>query len=131
MNALPLVLATPYYYTDFDMADCVFCKIVKGEIPASVEMESDNIIAFKSIDPAAEYHFLVVPKKHVREFVSLAQSDFDLLSEMAEIAQGIIKRNDLSGGYKMIFNGGKHAEIKHLHWHLLGGEFEEDSHEKI
>ena len=112
------------------MADCVFCKIIKGESPASVELESDNVIAFKSFDPAAEYHFLIVPKKHIREFISLAQSDFDLLSEMAETAQGIIKRHGLSGGYKMIFNGGKYPEMKHLHWHLLGGKLEKDYYKK-
>jgi len=130
VNALPLVLATPYYYTDFDMADCIFCKIVKGEFPASVELESDNVIAFKSIDPAAEFHFLVVSKKHIREFISIPQSDFKILSDMAETAQAIIKKRDLSRAYKLIFNGGKYPEMKHLHWHLLGGELEEDYHKK-
>jgi histidine triad (HIT) family protein len=110
--------------------NCVFCKIVKGESPASVELESDNVIAFKSINPAAEYHFLVAPKKHIREFVSMSEKDFSMFAEMAELIQAIVKKNQLSGAYKLIFNGGKYPEIKHLHCHVLGGELKEDYHEK-
>lgn len=130
VGTLPLVLKYPSYYTDFDMADCVFCKIVKRESPASVALDSKNVIAFKSVYPAAEHHYLIVPKKHIIEFKDVTSKDKDVLYDMVEAAQALIKKHNLTGGYKLIFNGGKYPEIKHLHWHLLGGVLEEDYHEK-
>jgi histidine triad (HIT) family protein len=130
VNALPLVLIHLTYYTDFDMADCIFCKIAKRESPASVALDSKNVIAFKSIDPAAEHHYLIVSKKHIIELKDVTSKDKDVLYDMVEAAQALIKKHNLTGGYKLIFNGGKYPEIKHLHWHLLGGELEENYHEK-
>src|SRR5690554_2812471 len=102
--------------------DCIFCKIVKGESPASVEMETENVISFKSIDPVAATHILIVPKKHLADVMSFGENDGDLLLEMMKIAQDLIKNNNIEDGYKLVFNGGRYQAIPHVHWHLLGGE---------
>lgn len=110
--------------------DCVFCKIVNHEIPAEIELETDKIIAFKSIDPASAVHLLVVPKKHIDSFLSLASDDGNVLFEMAQVAQNLVRKHNSEGGYKLIFNGGKYQAIPHLHWHLLAGDLEKDYHKK-
>lgn len=103
------------------MQDCVFCKIAKKEAPSSIEFENDSVIAFKSIEPVAEIHILIVPKKHIDTFLDI--NDNTVL-EMTKAAQQIIKEKKAEGGYKLVFNGGKYQAIKHLHWHLLAGELE-------
>lgn len=108
------------------MADCIFCKIVAGDSPATVVAETENVIAFKSIDPAAKAHILIVPKKHISSFTDLSKDDKNLFFEMAETAQRLVFQNDAEGGYKLIFNGGKYQAINHLHWHLLAGNLQED-----
>ena len=120
----PLVEDFINYYTVGDMSDdCVFCKIVKGEIPASVEQDADDVIAFKSIDLASDVHVLIVPKKHISSFESIdVQKHKTIISEMFEVAQALIKKNGIQNGHKLIFNGGQYQAIKHLHWHLLGGD---------
>lgn len=113
------------------MDDCVFCKIVRNEIPASVELETNNLIAFKSADPAAQVHVLVVPKKHIEEFIKIGKGDYPLLAEMAKVVQTLIKKNGVAGAYKLIFNGGKFPGVRHLHWHVLGGKMKADLHKRI
>lgn len=113
------------------MEDCIFCKIVKGEAEASVIEESENVIAFKSIDPVAAIHILVVPKKHLETFMSLGGEDKDLLSEMVEMAQGVIAKTESEDAYRLSINGGKYQGIGHLHLHVLGGELSDDYQEKI
>lgn len=106
------------------MLDCVFCKIVKGELPSTVEFESDNIIAFKSSDPVAETHILVCPKKHIANFLEI--NDSGTIFEMTKAVQILVKEKKLEGGYKLVFNGGKYQFIPHLHWHLLAGKLEDE-----
>ncbi len=101
--------------------DCIFCKIVKGEAPATIWYEDENIIAFDSIKPIAETHILVVPKKHIESFMELDNND--VLVFLAKAAQQIIKSKKLEDAYRLVFNGGKFQTVSHLHWHLLGGEF--------
>lgn len=108
------------------MAGCIFCKIIKGESPASVVADSKGVIAFKSIDPAAKTHILIVPKKHIASFTDLSEEEKSVLFEMAEVAQRLIFKNDAEDGYKLVFNGGKYQAIDHLHWHLLAGNLKED-----
>ena len=113
------------------MKDCVFCKIVKGETPSSIELDTKNVIAFKSIDPASEIHVLIVPKKHIADFVNISPKDTKLMGEMIEVAQKIIKKKKTSSGFKLIFNGGKYPAVKHLHWHILGGKLKDDYYVRI
>jgi histidine triad (HIT) family protein len=108
------------------MPDCIFCKIVKGEAPSSLELETENVMAFRSIDPAAEIHILIIPKKHIVAFTDIDQKDKEVFFEMLETAQRMVFEKKIDDGYKLIFNGGKHQAIKHLHWHLLGGDLEAD-----
>lgn len=101
--------------------DCIFCKIGRGEAPSTSEFENDVVIAFRSIDPVADTHILICPKKHIGSFVEI--DDADTLFEMTKAAQSLIQKYSLEGGYKIVFNGGKYLAIPHLHMHLLGGHF--------
>lgn len=106
------------------MEDCIFCKIGSHDAEAKVEFENDFVIAFPSIDKAAETHLLIVPKTHVSNFMELNNSE--TLFEMTKAAQQLIKEKNIESGYKLIFNGGKYQAIPHLHWHLLAGKLEDD-----
>lgn len=106
------------------MEDCIFCKIAKHEAPATVELENDSVIAFRNIEPIAQTHILVVPKKHIETFMEL-DSD-EILGEMRKAVQEILKKNNLEGAYKLIFNGGRYAQVRHLHLHLLAGKLEKE-----
>ncbi len=109
------------------MDDCVFCKIVKREIPAEIVAETENVIAFKSNKPAASTHILIVPKKHITSFMEIEQSDKDLIAEMTSLTQKVIKEKDIADGFKIAINGGRYPEVKHIHWHLLAGGLEDSN----
>ena len=104
--------------------DCLFCRIVAGEIPATVVHETDTTLAFRDIDPKAAVHVLVIPKVHLRDVVALAQdraAAADVLAAAAAVAQS----EGLTGdGFRVLFNTGQHAgqEVFHAHAHVLGGE---------
>lgn len=104
------------------MKDCVFCKIVNNGIPRNLVYEDSNVVVFNSYKPAAEFHLLIVPKKHISNFMELD----DTILSMTHVAQKIITDKNISGGYKMIFNGGKYQEVPHVHWHLLAGKIEDE-----
>lgn len=109
------------------MPDCIFCNIVKGKIPAKILHETKNLIAIPDINPAANVHVLIIPKKHIPTFVDIKKEDKELVLEMFEIAQKLIKDKKIEKKYKVIFNGGAFQFVPHLHWHLLGGEFEKEA----
>lgn len=108
------------------MDDCIFCKIAKGQAPAKIEMENSKIISFASISPAAEHHILIVPKIHIASFTDLGEKHKDIFMGMVKMAQDLIKAKKISSGYKLVFNGGKYQYVKHLHWHLLAGNLENE-----
>ena len=93
------------------MSDCVFCKIVSGEIPSNKVYEDDDILCFRDLDPQAPVHVLIIPKKHI---VSLD----DVTEEVREIAETL----GLENGYRLVNNCGEDGfqTVKHLHFHLLG-----------
>lgn len=104
--------------------DCIFCKIIKGEIPCEKIMETENILAFRDINPAAKEHILVIPKKHIADIDSFDNKDSMYASEMITAARDIAARLGLNEkGYRLIINNGKAAgqEVFHLHLHILGG----------
>ena len=103
--------------------DCLFCKIVSGEIPAKKLLETTKVLAFHDLHPSAETHVLVVPKEHLGTFLDL--TDDDLLSEMRQAIQQVINTLGLSGAYRLVINGGKYQHVPHLHWHILGGELQQ------
>jgi len=103
--------------------DCLFCKIIKGEIPSDKVFENDQIIAFKDINPKARVHILVVPKKHIESIKHLEEIDKELIGEMFLAARKIAKEQNLEG-YKLVINVGREGGqlIDHLHLHLLSGD---------
>jgi histidine triad (HIT) family protein len=98
--------------------DCVFCKIVKGEIPSTKEYEDKDVLVFRNINPVAETHLLIVPKKHVTTFLELNNE----MNNLVRAAQKVIRDKKIESGYKLVVNGGKYQEVPHFHLHLLAGE---------
>ncbi len=106
------------------MEDCIFCKIIKGDIPAEKVYEDENVLAFNDINPNAKIHILVIPKKHIKDVDSLEDEDHNTLGYIFKAMKKIAKDKGLdSSGYRIIVNNGKdaHQEVKHLHFHILGG----------
>lgn len=104
------------------MADCLFCRIARKEIPAQVVAETDDCLAFRDISPQAPTHVLVIPKVHV---ASLAEvTDPLLVGRVAHLAAEVARRLGVeAGGYRLVFNTGDHGgqTVHHLHGHLLAG----------
>ena len=106
------------------MADCLFCKIIKREIPASIVYEDDRIVVFNDINPQAPTHVLVVPKRHIESLNELAAGDDGIVGEVVRRAAAIAKERGISaGGYRTVFNTNRDAgqTVFHIHLHLLGG----------
>ena len=89
--------------------DCIFCKIIKGEIPADIVYENDMVIGFKDINPVAKFHIVVIPKKHIESLENLD------IKEDAKVEKD---------GYRIVTNIAKNAgqEVKHIHYHIIAGE---------
>ena len=107
------------------MEDCIFCKIIKGEIPSDKVYEDEEILAFKDINPAAPIHILVIPKKHIPSLVELEQGDEEIIGKIYRIINKIAKEQGIDNkGFRVIVNCGKDGgqEVNHLHFHLLGGK---------
>ena len=106
------------------MADCLFCKIVTGDIPAERVAESARTIAFRDINPQAPTHVLVIPRDHYPDLAALAAADGSLLAEVAALAHHVAESEGVaSGGYRVVFNTGPRAgqTVFHVHAHVLGG----------
>jgi histidine triad (HIT) family protein len=104
--------------------DCLFCKIVAGDVPAERVAESGRTVAFRDINPQAPTHVLVIPKDHHADLAALASSDAELLAEVALEAQRVAAAEGLEGsGYRVVFNTGPEAgqTVFHVHAHMLGG----------
>jgi histidine triad (HIT) family protein len=107
------------------MADCLFCKIVAGDIPSKEVVSSEHTYAFFDINPAAPVHFLVIPRRHITNAAHIEASDGELLAEMFATAnQGATAQGIAEDGYRLVFNVGDHAlnSVPHLHMHVLGGQ---------
>lgn len=104
--------------------NCLFCKIAKGEIPATVVFEDDDIMAFRDIRPQAPTHLLVIPKRHIATINDTADTDAQLLGNMVLRAKKLAECEGFSDiGYRLVFNinSGGGQEVYHIHLHLLGG----------
>jgi len=104
--------------------DCLFCKIVAGELPATLVLETERVLAFRDINPQAPIHVLVIPKAHHRDLAGLATAGDGLLSEVAAGAHEVALAEGVAEtGYRVIFNTGSHAgqTVFHAHAHVLGG----------
>ncbi|TSC88291.1 MAG: Hit-like protein involved in cell-cycle regulation [Microgenomates group bacterium Gr01-1014_7] len=104
--------------------DCLFCKIIKKEIPSNIVAESDSLVVFPDINPAAEVHLLIVPKKHIAGVGEIGEEYAQLLVEIFDTVNILVKKNDLTDKlYRVVVNGGKAQHVPHLHFHLLGGQW--------
>ena len=106
------------------MAECLFCAIVAGEIPATTVLETDRILAFRDINPQAPTHVLVIPKAHYPDVAALAAADAGLLGDVITGAHHVAAAEGVSEtGYRVVFNTGAQAgqTVSHVHGHLLGG----------
>ena len=106
------------------MAECLFCAIVAGEIPATTVLETDRILAFRDINPQAPTHVLVIPKKHYPDAAALAAADPGLLGEVITAAHRVATAEGVAEtGYRLVFNTGAQAgqTVWHVHAHVLGG----------
>lgn len=102
--------------------DDIFCKIINKEIPKDFIYESENIVVFPDINPSAEIHILIVPKRHIGSIQDLSDSDGPLLAEIYQVVNKLVKDNNLENSlYRIVVNGGKAQHVPHLHFHLLGG----------
>ena len=107
------------------MEDCLFCKIIKGEIPSSKVYEDEEILAFKDINPAAPIHILVIPKKHITSLAHLEKEDEAVVGKIYTVMNQIAEEQGFKEkGYRVIVNCGKDGgqEVMHLHFHLLAGK---------
>lgn len=106
------------------MADCLFCKVVAGQVPATLVFQNDHVVAFKDITPRAPTHVLIVPRRHIATLNELSPEDDALVGEMVRAAAAIAKEQGVSErGYRTVFNCNPEAgqTVFHIHLHLLGG----------
>ena len=104
--------------------DCVFCKIIAGEIPADIPYQDEEVIAFRDINPVAPTHLLIVPKKHIPSLGHLSEAESALVGDMVKIANQLAEGEGISeSGYRLVINCGEGGGqlVPHLHMHLLGG----------
>jgi histidine triad (HIT) family protein len=106
------------------LEDCIFCKIIAGEVPAEKIHEDEEVIAFDDINPQAPVHVLVIPKKHVATLNDLGEEDLDLMGRMAMAAVRVAKLKGIDdSGYRLVTNclAGAGQAVFHIHTHVLGG----------
>lgn len=110
------------------MDDCIFCKIVKGEIPSTKVYEDEEILVFRDIEPHAPTHVLIIPKTHIDNLAKASEEHRELLGNLLLVAKKVAEQENVSEAYKLTTNSGAYAGqvVMHLHFHLLGGWKERD-----
>lgn len=106
------------------MADCLFCRIAQGQIPATTVLDTERVLAFRDIDPKAPTHVLVIPKDHHANLADMSHADPALAAlVLAAVAQVAQQEGLTPGGYRTVFNTGPDAgqSVEHVHAHVLGG----------
>jgi len=106
------------------MSDCIFCKIIAGEIPSKKVFEDDMVLMFHDINPSAPVHILCVPKIHLDSLNEVNQDNIGYVAHIFEKIPGIAESFGTSGGYRVVTNIGKDGgqSVNHLHFHILGGK---------
>ena len=108
------------------MSDCLFCRIARKEIPASIVYEDDEILAFKDINPSAPVHILIIPNKHLAGLYEMGEDDISLVGRINLIAKKIADEQGIGeSGYRLVTNclADSGQQVPHLHYHLIGGCF--------
>ena len=105
------------------MSDCLFCRVVAGEVPADVVHETGRTLAFRDIGPQAPTHVLVVPREHHADMGAVVDADPSLAAEVMAAAVAVARQEGLDGGYRLVANTGDDGgqTVHHLHVHVLGG----------
>ena len=105
------------------MNECLFCRIVRGEIPARKVFEDETILAFHDIHPARPVHILIVPKRHITSLQTVTEDDEPLVGHLLGVANRLASENGSPDGFRVIINNGRIGgqEVPHLHVHLIGG----------
>ena len=106
------------------MTNCLFCKIIAGDIPSTKVYEDDQILAFRDIAPQAPTHILVVPKTHIADCNGITAENSAVVAHIFAVIPQIAKAEGLEQGYRVVSNCGEHAgqTVPHLHFHILGGK---------
>ena len=105
--------------------DCIFCKIVAGEIPSEIVYQDDTLTAFRDINPVAPVHILIIPNKHIADNNAISSEDEPIVGKMFTAVRKIAEQEGIAkNGYRLIMNTGPHGhqEVQHLHLHLIGGQ---------
>jgi histidine triad (HIT) family protein len=105
------------------MNECIFCKIVNGDIPAKKLYEDDDVLAFHDIHPIAPVHFLVIPKQHIASMAELGPQHAEVMGKVMTVAGKLAREQGCADGFRTIINTGRvgRQEVYHLHVHILGG----------
>jgi histidine triad (HIT) family protein len=105
------------------MSDCIFCKIVAGDIPCNKVYEDDDVLAFHDIHPVAPVHFMIIPKAHVASLADCGAAHQAVLGKILLLAPKLAKEQGLDDGFRTVINTGKGGgqEVYHLHVHIIGG----------
>ena len=104
--------------------DCLFCKIVAGQIPSTKVYEDETVLAFRDIAPQAPTHILVIPKAHLASMQDVTEENSAVVAHIFEVIPGIAEKEGLTGGYRVVSNCGDDGcqSVHHLHFHILGGK---------
>ena len=105
------------------MENCLFCKIVKGDIPSTKVYEDELVLAFRDIAPQAPTHILVIPKQHIGSVAEITAENSTVVAHIFETIAKVAAAEGLEKGYRVVSNCGEHGcqSVKHLHFHILGG----------
>ena len=103
--------------------DCLFCKIINGDIPSAKVYEDETVFAFRDIEPQAPVHILIIPKMHIKSAAEITPENSEVVAHIFEVAAKIAEDEGLADGYRIVNNCGDSAgqTVKHLHFHLMGG----------
>ena len=103
--------------------DCIFCKIVNGEIPSNKAYEDDKVLAFYDLEPQAPVHILIIPKEHITSVAQITAENSAVVAHIFEVAAKLAADLGLKDGFRIVTNTGDAAgqSVKHLHFHLMGG----------
>ena len=103
--------------------DCIFCRIVKGESPSRKVYEDDEILAFHDVNPQAQVHFMLIPKRHIASLADATEADAAVLGKIMVLTGKLAREQGSPDGYRTIVNTGRvgNQEVKHIHVHVLGG----------
>jgi histidine triad (HIT) family protein len=106
------------------MSNCLFCRIIAGEIPSTKVYEDEIVLAFRDIAPQAPTHILVIPKTHIASVAELTAENSAVVAHIFQVIPQIARAEGLTQGYRVVSNCGEHAgqTVHHLHFHILGGK---------